>query len=120
MLTADCGYKEGEARNDYGYGIGLGQWNIHIRFASWMRNRGLYYRPSNPSYTTMVREEFLKDHPHMENWQGQARVYLDEQKACLLTNPIDTCIRRWNYNAGLPYLYKVKRNVQTIRNIVNK
>jgi len=119
ILTADCGYKEGSARNDYGYGIGLGQWNIHIRFDDWMRERGFYYRPSNPTYTTMVRKEFIKDYPHLADWRGQTRAYLDEQQECLKDNSLHTCVRRWNYLAGEAYWRSVQANINKIRTLVN-
>jgi hypothetical protein len=118
-LSETCDYKEGQSRNDYGYGIGMAQWNIHIRFAKWMKQRGFYYRPSNGAYTTTVRNEFLKDHPHMATWQGQTRAYLDEMKACNEKNPIENCIRKWNWNAGMPYLYKVQGNIDNVQKIIN-
>jgi len=119
VLTYDCGYGEGSARNDYGYGIGLAQWNIHIRtpFVGWF-NDNYYYRPSNPAYTTEVREAFFKEFPYMATWDGQFRFYMVEMQGCYNKfKSMDTCIHRWN-SLSPGYLASVKNNIYKIRELL--
>lgn len=122
VLTWDCGYKEGSARNDRGYGVGIAQWNIHIRspFVQWFDKNGYYYRPSNPAYTTQVRADFFEAHPHMKTWDGQLRHYLTEMQGCFEKyKSLDHCIWRWNSKSE-GYLWKIKnKNVPIVRKLLN-
>lgn len=118
-LTKDCDYKEGEARNDYGYGYGIMQHNIHIRSADWFKKNKFVYRPSNPAYTTTVRNKFVADHKWAQTWRGQWRKYLDIQSGCMEKyKSITTCVRKHNWAAGYTYYALVKSKVYAIRTII--
>lgn len=118
VLTIDCGYKEGQARNDHGYAIGLMQHHIVYRSSDWFKKNGFVYKPSDPSYTTTVREKFYADHDWSRDWRSQFTKYLDIQSACLAKNDISHCIRLWNWNAGIGYYNKVQSNVYVVREMM--
>lgn len=122
ILTKDCGYSEERSRygyNDYGYAFGLMQHNIHHRSAKWMKENDLYYRPSNPAYTTELRNKFEQDHEWAQTWQGQWKQYLLIQTGCIEKyNSVNHCIRLWNWNAGQAYLNKVHRDSETVRSML--
>lgn len=118
VMTWDCAYKKGQARNDHGWSVGMAQWHIYWRHNEWVKENGYYYTHSK-DYVANMRSNFFEDHPEMKDWRYQVRRYLTEMRDRIKSEgSIDGAILSWNRGAGWAYVSKVSKNVFVIRDIV--
>lgn len=99
-LFTENGALAEDRHGDNNCSLGMLQWNFCI-------------------HEGMKVDKWLKLHPQWADWKFQVRFYLTQMsERNKKYGNIERAIRSWNYNAGVPYLNKVKRNVRVIQNML--